>query len=133
MKKLFAGWTWQNLMAAVFAIGMLVYVAIKDIIQRHIISECYKVVTGTLTDTYYKRTGRFGTLDFRYKNRLVIKEYLSINDPNGYDIGDKYYVKISCENDTIIRVDWETPVSDSLSHNPPEGWPSDLIYSHWND
>ena len=129
MKKLLEGWTWPNLLALFFAIFMFVYIAINGTIKRITISTCYKVVPATLIETYYKRTGRFGTIQFVYKDRIVTKDYESINDLDGYEIGKKYFVKISCNNDSLSTVDWETPVPDSLSHSPPYGWSSDLIYS----
>lgn len=129
MKKVLKEWTWPNLMALAFVVGMMIYITLSDLIHRHIISECFKVVVSTLVDTQYKRTGKFGTIQFHYKNRMITSYHQPIYDPTGYHLGRKYFVKVSCQNDSIFKIDWETPVPNSLSTNPSDGWPSELIYS----
>ncbi|GAB4018851.1 hypothetical protein [Spirosoma koreense] len=129
MKKMLNGWTWPNLLALAFVIGMILYITIRDLYNRHVISKCYKVAVARLIDTQYKKTGKFGTIQFHYKNRVITSFYQPIYDPSGYHIGKKYFVNVSCQSDSIFKVDWKTPVADSLAMNPPEGWPSELIYS----
>lgn len=109
---------------------IMFYLTVDGIIKRHYINKCYKVAVATLKETYYKKTGQFATLQFSYKNKIITKDYQSITGSQRYFTGKKYYVKISCNNDSLSIVDWDTPVADSLSINPSNGWPSQLIYSY---
>lgn len=108
---------------------VMIYILIKDVIARYLISECNRVSVGTLVETYYKRTGRFGIVQLNYKGRTITLDHESIGDPKSYyTVGKKYFVKISCEDDSVSRIDWKTPVPDSLSNSPTNGWPSEEIY-----
>ncbi|WP_338875253.1 hypothetical protein WBJ53_06475 [Spirosoma sp. SC4-14] len=110
-------------------LAIMSYLTVHGIMKRHYINKCYKVTVATLKETYYKKSGKFATLQFSYKNKIITKDYQSITGSQRYYIGKKYYVKISCNDDSLSLIDWDTPVIDSLSINPPNGWPSQLIYS----
>jgi hypothetical protein len=112
----------------IFMIAVLLGVTIYSLYVGYAVRKCSRI--SLVSPTRIVGSGKIGYhLDFTFSinNRIIdgsnrIPRDIYSDHKDSYFLKNRFFIKVSCENDNFHRIVWDFVVPDTLQYVPANGW-----------